>query len=270
MPGPGRVVELARQAAAAARADGRAAREAAVLPATRYRGVQMRGRRYAATLWNPFLKKAIRLGSYGTAVEAAYAYDAAARSVLGRWARPNFPELSAAPAAREVIAADLARARRAAEPARQQQQAPRRQAPLIRCWVPAPAGAAAQHQERVAPPVFAFRREAAPQYMRLHYRPGSAATGGGLYAVAFVPGVPDLNDPVPDTSSSELSSTESGSAPAAPNRRELPHLPALAVEPDQSMEYVTTPSGGTPTTPARLIAISIATTACYPTPWIFL
>lgn len=230
------LVELARQAAAAARADGRAAQEAAVLPATRYRGVHQRGTRYSAVLWHPLQRKNIRLGAYPTAVEAAYAYDAAARRVLGCWARPNFPELSPAPAAREAAAADLAASRRTPEPPSQQQPARRHQAMLIRCWTHAPGGAAAQHPERAAPPASAFRREAAPQYMQLHYRPGSAAAGGGIYAVALVPGVPDLNDPVPayTSASSKLSSTELSSA-ATPNRRELPHMPAMAVEADQSV-----------------------------------
>nr|XP_034591829.1 ethylene-responsive transcription factor ERF088-like [Setaria viridis]XP_034591832.1 ethylene-responsive transcription factor ERF088-like [Setaria viridis] len=129
---PGSVVDLARQATAVARADGCPAREAAVLPERRYRDVRKRGRRYATTLWNPYMKKEIWLDSYGTSLEAAYAYAAAARSVLGRWARPIFPELSPRPAVREVAAADLARVRRAPEPVRQQQPAPRRQVPLIR------------------------------------------------------------------------------------------------------------------------------------------
>jgi hypothetical protein len=149
------LVELARKAAAAARADGRAA--APVPPAARYRGVTRRGTRYAAILWNPFLKRSVWLGSYATAVEAAYAYDAAARSVLRRRARPNFPELrrraaAATATAREVAAVDLAVSRRGQKPLRQQQPVRRPyRALLIRCWAPASsdddAAAPAQHPE---------------------------------------------------------------------------------------------------------------------------
>ncbi|RCV22264.1 hypothetical protein SETIT_4G206900v2 [Setaria italica] len=220
----GSAVELARQAAA--RDDVRAAREVAELPVMRYHGVQKYGRRYAATLLNPFVKKVIWLSSYGTPAEAAYAYDAAARSVIRHWARLNFPELS--PAAREVAAVDLTRMRRAPEPAHQQQPALRRQALLIRCWAPEPAGA--------APPAFPFQREVTPQVYRVHYRPFSAAIGGELYATPFVLGVHDLNEPMPNApASSALSSTKPGLAAAAPNRRELPNPSAMAMEPDQSV-----------------------------------
>ncbi|CAL5041801.1 unnamed protein product [Urochloa decumbens] len=210
----GGVVELAREAAAAARRRGAAAAAAAPVPGPgrKFRGVQKRGRRYAATLWNPYVKKAVWLGSYETPVEAAHAYDAAARSVLGRWARPNFPD----PASPAVAAAAAPLASQAPEPA--------------------PAAAAA--------PAIPVQRAAAPPILRLFYRPGI-----GLFAVPFVvpPGayyVPGLNNvsvpnhPVSTALSSaapvDAASQSGGSAAASgePERRELPISPATAaVEP---------------------------------------
>ncbi|CAL5053897.1 unnamed protein product [Urochloa decumbens] len=236
----GGVVELAREAAAAARAEQRRARPrgaAAVAaappaPECKFRGVQRRGRRYAATLWNPYEKKAVWLGSYETPVEAAHAYDAAARRVLGRWARPNFPNPSSAPVAGAPAAAPPAS--QAPEPsaaARNDQQppAPQPQGPVIQQLAPAPADAAA----------------AAPLMLRLRifYRPGM-----GLYAVPVVPPgayhVPVLINNVPApavanqhpvsvaavSSAAPADASQSGSAAAAgePERRELPASPAMA------------------------------------------
>ncbi|CAL5053899.1 unnamed protein product [Urochloa decumbens] len=200
-------------------------------PGRKFRGVQKRGRRYAATLWNPYVKKAVWLGSYETPVEAAHAYDAAARSVLGRWARPNFPD----PASAAVATAAEPLASQAPEPA---VAAPRPQGPAIHL-APAPAAAAA--------PAIPVQRAAAPPILRLFYRPGI-----GLFAVPFVvpPGayyVPWLNNvsavpnhPVSTALSSaapvDAASQSGGSAAAAagePERRELPASPATAtaVEP---------------------------------------
>ncbi|CAL5041803.1 unnamed protein product [Urochloa decumbens] len=218
------VIELAREAAAAARAEQRGA------PLGRkFRGVQKRGRRYAATLWNPYQKKAVWLGSYETPVEAAHAYDAAARRVLGRWARPNFPDPASAAAAAGPAAAPPAQP----------------QGPLIHL-APAPAAAAAQQQQQPAAPAIPLHHAAAPPILRLFYRPGI-----GLFAVPFVvpPGayyVPGLNNvsavpnhPVSTALSSaapvDAASQSGGSAAAAaggePVRRELPASPATAVEP---------------------------------------
>jgi hypothetical protein len=98
------------------------------------------------------------------------------------------------------------------------------------------AGVATQHLERAAPAASAFQRDAVPQYMQVHYRPCSAAVGGRLYAMALVSSVPDLNDRVPDTSvSSKLSSAESTLVTTAPNRHELPYMPEMPVEPDESV-----------------------------------
>ncbi|CAN6207185.1 unnamed protein product [Urochloa humidicola] len=199
----GGVVELAREAAVAA----------AVPPAPgrKFRGVQRRGRRFAATLWNPYAKKAVWLGSYETPVEAAHAYDAAARSLLGRWARPNFPDPSSAPAA------------------------PQPQVPVIHL-APAPAAAAA------AAPEIPLQRAAAPPILRLFYRPGI-----GLFAVPFVPyyvpglnNVPVPNHPVSTAVSSAApvndASSQSGSAAAAGEPDERRGMPSsspatAAVEP---------------------------------------
>ncbi|CAL5041804.1 unnamed protein product [Urochloa decumbens] len=229
----GGVVQLAREAAAAARAEQRravpcvaaAAALAPPAPERKFRGVQRRGRRYAATLWNPYEKKAVWLGSYETPVEAAHAYDAAARRVLGRWARPNFPNPSSAPAA----APPASQAPEPSAAARNDQQppAPQPQGPVIQL-APAPADAAA----------------AAPLMLRLRifYRPGM-----GLYAVPVVPPgayhVPVLINNVPAavanqhpvsvaavSSAAPADASQSGSAAAAgePERRELPASPAMA------------------------------------------
>ncbi|CAL5039530.1 unnamed protein product [Urochloa decumbens] len=231
----GGVVELAREAAAAARRRGAAAAAAAPVPGPgrKFRGVQKRGRRYAATLWNPYVKKAVWLGSYETPVEAAHAYDAAARSVLGRWARPNFPDPASAAAA--------------AGPAAAPPVQPQGRLPLA-SQAPEPAVAAPQPQGpaiHLAPaPAIPVQRAAAPPILRLFYRPGI-----GLFAVPFVvpPGayyVPGLNNasvpnhPVSTALSSaapvDATSQSGGSAAASgePERRELPISPATAaVEP---------------------------------------
>ncbi|CAN6220702.1 unnamed protein product [Urochloa humidicola] len=224
----GGVVELAREAAASVRAEQRrAAAPVAPAPWLKYRGVQKRGRRFAATLWNPYVKKAVWLGSYATPVEAAYAYDAAARTVLGRWARPNFPDPSSAPAQAGSQAPEPAAAARN----RQQQQPAARhqpQGPAIHL-APAPAAAAA--------PAIPLHRAASPPILRLFYRPGI-----GLFAVPFVPGGHVLAVPNQHPVSMAVSSTapadgasQSGSAVAGePERRdrELSASPAMVtVEP---------------------------------------
>ena len=95
----GGVIELAVQAAAAARAE-RGTRGAARLPARRYRGVMRRGDMYVAEIMDAAGLRPVWLGSYATPEEAAYAYDAATRIMHGNKAKPNFPEPPApAPAA---------------------------------------------------------------------------------------------------------------------------------------------------------------------------
>ncbi|CAN6194141.1 unnamed protein product [Urochloa humidicola] len=229
----GSVIELAREAAAAARAEQHmAVAVAAAAPGRKYRGVQKRGRRYAATLWNPFVKKLVWLGSYGTPVEAAHAYDAAARRVLGRWARPNFPVPSVAPAPAPGEAAALPAIQApvpAAAPGNDQQQ-PAPHQPQVSA--PAAAAALAVPLQHAAPP---------PMILRFYYRPGI-----GHFAVPYVPAgayyvpglnnVPVRNNPVSVALSSaapvDAASQTGGSAAAAgePERRELPASPA-AVEP---------------------------------------
>ncbi|KAL6603029.1 hypothetical protein ACP70R_043390 [Stipagrostis hirtigluma subsp. patula] len=100
----GALVELARAAAAAARAD----REAQALPPApekKYRGVRTRGhcRSGAEIRVTAANSQRVWLGSYDTAEEAAYAYDAAARVLQGERAKLNFPDRI--PAGEEVKAA---------------------------------------------------------------------------------------------------------------------------------------------------------------------
>ncbi|KAJ1260021.1 hypothetical protein BS78_10G200200 [Paspalum vaginatum] len=99
------VYDLAQQAAAAARTQPEAL-EAAARPVRKYRGVQARGKRFVATVWWSEELKSAWLGSYATPEEAAYAYDAGARTLHRRWAKPNFPE---PPTMRGVAAALAAR-----------------------------------------------------------------------------------------------------------------------------------------------------------------
>ncbi|RLN13250.1 AP2-EREBP transcription factor [Panicum miliaceum] len=236
----GGVIELARQAAAAAR-DKRRARAAALLPARRYRGVQRRGNRYVAIVWNTARKQPMWLGSYATPLEAAYAYDAAARRVHGPWTRPNFPDPAARRPARATALAtavgaleDLVRAGRAQElAARQQQPEPRAQVPFPHWAAPAPAGAAAQPQrQQRAPPAFPYQQRAATPFSPYSYRPGSspaaaiyaAAYGAAYFEMTLIPYVaPELNRPA--SSAGPVGSSLSLSA-AAPE-----HL----IEPDQAV-----------------------------------
>ncbi|CAD6336172.1 unnamed protein product [Miscanthus lutarioriparius] len=87
----GGMIELARQAAAAARAE-RGVRGPARLPVRRYRGVMRQGDMYAAEIMDAAGLRPVWLGSYATPEEAAYAYDAATRIMHGNKAKPNFPE----------------------------------------------------------------------------------------------------------------------------------------------------------------------------------
>lgn len=96
----GGVLELARQAAAAARAErGARGRGAARVAVRRYRGVVKRDGWYVAETMDDEGLRPLYLGSYATPEEAAYAYDAAARILRGDKAMPNFPEPPAPPAA---------------------------------------------------------------------------------------------------------------------------------------------------------------------------
>ncbi|CAN6177438.1 unnamed protein product [Urochloa humidicola] len=233
----GMVIELAREAAAAARAEQH--RAAAAPPGRKFRGVQRRGRRYGATLWNPYMKKAVWLGSYATPIEAAHAYDAAARSVLGRWARPNFPDPSAP--AGEVPAPPANQAPEPAVAAGNGQQQPGPHQPQVPA--PAPAAVAAQQQQLAALAIPLQHAAVPPMILRFFYRAGI-----GLIAVPFVPAgayyVPGLNNvpvrnrPVSVALSSaapvDADSQSEGSTAAAgePERHELRASPVTAaVEP---------------------------------------
>jgi hypothetical protein len=62
--------------------------------ASAFKGVRWDKRRlcWTAMISDQGLGQSRHLGSFGNELEAAYAYDAAARSAFGEFARPNFPE----------------------------------------------------------------------------------------------------------------------------------------------------------------------------------
>ncbi|PUZ59842.1 hypothetical protein GQ55_4G075600 [Panicum hallii var. hallii] len=102
--------QLVRWAAAAARAE----REAAGLPPhpenAGYRGVRRHYGKWGAEIRDPLDSERAWLGTYATAVEAAYAYDIAARVVQGNKARPNFPMAPPVPGDDEDAADDIVHA----------------------------------------------------------------------------------------------------------------------------------------------------------------
>jgi hypothetical protein len=201
----GGVVELARQAAAAARAERGGARGAARPPVRRYRGVQRRGDMYVAEIMDAEGILPLCLGSYATPEEAACAYDAAARVVHGNKAKPNFPEppAGAPPPARAGVLPPVGHARVRAPLYGHQQQ-------------PAPVGGGGQQRQAFPVPHFPAPPGA---FSQLFYRPAAgpafaaaAAAGGsngaGFYGMAPMIG-PGPEVPMPTyAASSQLSSSD--------------------------------------------------------------
>jgi hypothetical protein len=197
----GGVIELARQAAAAARAE-RGVRGPARLPVRRYRGVMRRDDLYVAEIMDAAGLRPVWLGSYATPEEAAYAYDAAARIMHGNKAKPNFLE-PPAPAAHPGVLLLVGHARVRAPLYGQQPAPPQAPAALV--------GAGAQRQAfsvQLAPPAphfgappVPYHGGAAPAFSQFMYRPAAgpafAAAAGGSNGAGFY-GMAPLIGPEPE------------------------------------------------------------------------
>ncbi|KAL6874067.1 hypothetical protein ACP4OV_014149 [Aristida adscensionis] len=177
------IKRIAKQAAAASVvARARESHREEPVPAVRsYRGVKRHQGKFAADIQHPSDKKRrLWLGLYKTPEEAAHAYDAAARSLQGARAKPNFPEPPPLPEQEPVYAtlARFAAAHRAragpAAAAPPPQAAPAPAAPVAPCHAipavappppqsaPAPAAPARDTVEVLdpAPLAFAFPADA--------------------------------------------------------------------------------------------------------------
>ncbi|KAJ1260022.1 hypothetical protein BS78_10G200300 [Paspalum vaginatum] len=247
------VYDLAQQAAATGKTQPEAI-EAKARPVRKYRGVQARGKRFVATVWWPEEHKSAWLGSYATPEEAAYAYDAGARTLHRRWARPNFPEpptmrgAAAALAAREAgrngngngngaAAGDRGAASSADAPSGSVVQAPPPAPRAVFCWVQAPAAATAGQHRQVTFPVY---HALAPDVLALpapyQQRARALLPQAAGWGQGFIPGVtylrvpyaslePALNNPARSTlSNSAIKNASSTGMVAFPINRGQPNI----------------------------------------------